>query len=159
MTHAKWPVAEVGAVARLRALAAGLSHVALAEIVIDAPFATVWGLAGDMEGGVPRFENHVRRIEVLEREGESLRLVTFGPLGVRTDFDAILQPGLCVMRARGRMLDIGMAATPEAEGRTRFAHFEGSRWLGRAGRAFFRRRVMRDLHRLDAISRDEAGST
>lgn len=152
MTAASWPVASLDSVARLRALAAGLPHVALQEIVIEAPFDAVWQVAGDMEHGVPRFEHDVRRVEILAREGERLRLVAYGRLGLHRRFDAVLRPGWCVMRAPG--VDIGMAASPEGEARTRFAHFEGSRWLGRPGRAFFRRWVTRDLRRLDSILRE-----
>jgi hypothetical protein len=51
-----------------------------------------------------------------------------------------------------RLADIGMAAAALDGGRrTRFAHFEGSRWLGRPGRPFFRRRVEGDFARLRRI--------
>ena len=156
MTDVRWPTVEIGNVARLRALAAGLPHVALEEIVIDAPFAAVWGVAGDLEHGVPRFEHDVKRVEVLERRADALRLVATGRFGLHRTFDAVLRPGWCVMSAPG--VDIGMAAVAEGEGRTRFAHYEGSRWLGRAGRALFRRWVRRDLERLAAIARSEGGS-
>jgi hypothetical protein len=49
---------------------------------------------------------------------------------------------------RSRLADIGMAAAPEGEGRTRFAHYEGSRWLGRPGRRWFARLIRRDLANL-----------
>jgi hypothetical protein len=64
--------------------------------------------------------------------------------------DAVLRPGWCVMR--GALGEIGMAAAPAGPGRTRFAHFEGSRWLGRAARPLFRRFVRRDLARLAALA-------
>jgi hypothetical protein len=52
---------------------------------------------------------------------------------------------------RSRLGDIGMAATPLGEGVTRFAHFEGSRWLGRAARPLCPRFVRQDLARLAAL--------
>jgi hypothetical protein len=62
-------------------------------------------------------------------------------------FRAVLRPGWCVMHSR--LADIGMAVAPQDGGRrTRFAHFEGSRWLGSLGRPLFRRRVREDFERL-----------
>lgn len=144
-----WPVAELDPVARLRALAAGLPHVSLRECVIEAPFAEVWGIAGDLEHGVPRIERGLERVEILNRTGQRIELVAHGPLGTRMSMQAILQPGWCVMRSR--IADVGMAATPEGAEATRFAHFEGSPLLGRAARPLFRRRIGGDLGRLAAI--------
>jgi hypothetical protein len=67
--------------------------------------------------------------------------------------DAVLRPGWCVMR--GALAEIGMAATPAGSTATRFAHFEGSRWLGRAGRPFFRRKVRADLASLARLAEAE----
>ena len=53
---------------------------------------------------------------------------------------------------RGALGEIGMAATPLDAGTTRFAHFEGSRRLGRIARPLFRRWVQRDLQRLAALA-------
>ena len=144
-----WPIAELDPVARMRALAAALPHVSLREGVIEAPFAEVWGIAGDLEHGVPRFERGVEQVQILDRGGQRIELVVHGPLGTRMSMQAILQPGWCVMRSR--IADIGMAATPEGEQATRFAHFEGSSLLGRAARPLFRSRVGGDLVRLAAI--------
>jgi hypothetical protein len=135
---------------RLRALAAGLPHVALVECVLDATPERVWSIVGDLERGVPRFEGGVRSAAIIARDGERLELVTDGVLGLRMRFRAVLRPGWCVMHSR--LADIGMAVAPEHEGRrTRLAHFEGSRWLGRPGRAYFRRRVLGDFERLRRI--------
>ncbi len=146
MTRADWPLAELDPVQRMRVLAAGLPHVALAETVIEARFDAVWAIAGDLVNGVPRFEHDVERIEILSQEHDRLELMASGPLGLRMRFDTILRPGWCVMRSR--LADIGMAAAPEGEGRTRFAHYEGSRWLGRPGRRWFARLIRRDLANL-----------
>ena len=144
-----WPVAELDPVARLRALAAALPHVSLEEGVIEAPLAQVWGVAGDLEYGVPRFEPSVERVLILDRTDERIELVAHGSLGTRVRMQAILRPGWCVMRSR--IGDIGMAATPEGASATRFAHFEGSSLLGRGARPWFRRRVRGDLGRLAAV--------
>ena len=145
-----WPRVELDPVARLRALAAGLPHVALVECVLDAPVARVWSIVGDLEHGVPRFEDGVRSARIVARTGERLEVVTQNALGVPMRFRAVLRPGWCVMHSQ--LADIGMAVAPEDGGeRTRFAHFEGSRWLGRAGRRYVRRRVLRDCERLRAL--------
>jgi hypothetical protein len=144
-----WPAAGVDPVARLRALAASLPWVSLEEAVIAAPFERVWSYIADMERGVPQFEGNVRRIEILSREGERLRVRSTSPLGLRMHLDVVLRPGWCVMR--GALGEIGMAARPEGAG-TRFAHFEGSRRLGRLARPLFRRWVRRDLERLTAVA-------
>jgi hypothetical protein len=149
MTQPNWPVAELDRVQRMLALAAGLRHVALAETVIDAPFDRVWALAGDLVGGVPRFEHNVRRVEILAQSDDRLELMTTNSLGFRMRFDALLQPGWCVMQSWAA--EIGMAAAADGPRRTRFAHFEGSRWLGCAARPFFARQVRRDLAKLTRV--------
>jgi hypothetical protein len=141
---------ELDAVARLRILAAALPHVSCEERVIQAPFERIWTLVEDLEGGVPQFEGNVNRIEILSRDGERVECVSHGPLGSSLHVHAILRPGWCVMRSR--LADIGMAAIPLGDGATRFAHFEGSRWLGRAGRPLFRRFVHQDLARLARLT-------
>ena len=147
---ASWPAAGLDPVARLRALAASMPWVSLEEIVIAAPFERVWSYIEDMERGVPQFEGNVRRIEILSREGDRLRLRSTDPLGFRMRLDAVLRPGWCVMR--GALGELGMAAAPVGPAATRFAHFEGSRRLGRLARPLFRRFVRRDLARLAALA-------
>jgi hypothetical protein len=71
--------------------------------------------------------------------------------------DAVLRPGWCVMR--GAFGEIGMAAAPAGPGATRFAHFEGSRWLRRAARPLFRHFVQRDLARLAALATSDGKGT
>jgi len=146
VTPRRWPVAELDPVQRLRALAAGMPYVTLRERLIEAPFDTVWAVAGDLVNGVPRFEHDVRRIEILAQEGERLRILASAGRLRRMRFDVVLRPGWCVMRSR--LADIGMAAAPAGAGRTRFAHYEGSRWLGRPARGLFARFVERDLAKL-----------
>ena len=150
MNATAWPMVELDPVARLHALAAAMPWVSLEECVIEAPFARVWAYIEDMEGGVPQFEGNVRRIEILARDGERLALRSFTPGGFPMRLDAVLRPGWCVMR--GAFGEIGMAATPVGPTATRFAHFEGSRWLGRLARPLFRSFVRRDLARLAALA-------
>jgi hypothetical protein len=146
-----WPNVEIDSVMRLRALAAGLPHVALLERVFDAPVEAVWGIVGDLEGGVPRFEGGVSAIEILRRDGEEIELMSRNTLGISIRFRAVLRPGWCVMHARAA--DIGMAAVATRDGRTLFAHFEGSRWLGRLGKPLFRHNVRSDFARLEHLLR------
>jgi len=146
-----WPSATLDPVARLRALAAGLPNAAYAERVIEAPFDAVWAVFGDLERGVPRFEWSVRSLAITRRDGEALELEASGVLGPRGKFRAIWRPGWCVMRDNAGIGQIGMAAAPQGEHRTRVAHFEGSRWLGRLLRPFLQRRVEADLARLAAL--------
>jgi hypothetical protein len=110
-------------VARLRALAAGLPNAAYAERVIEAPFDAVWAVFGDLEGGVPRFEWSVRSLAITRRDGEALELESSGVLGRRRKSRAIWRPGWCVMSDHAGIGQIGMAAAPEGERRTRVAHF------------------------------------
>jgi hypothetical protein len=150
MSAQRWPGVEIDPVTRLHALAAAMPWVSLEERVIRAPFARVWSYIEDLERGVPQFEGNVRRIEIVAREGERLRLRSYAPGGLGMDLEAILRPGWCVMR--GALGEIGMAATPLDATATRFAHFEGSRRLGRIARPLFRSFVRRDLRRLAALA-------
>jgi hypothetical protein len=145
-----WPRVEIDPVAQLRALSAALPHTVLGERVIDAPFDRVWSLVGDMEHGVPRYEEGIERVEIIARHGEQLELITHGRFGVHLSLDAVLRDGWCVMHSR--LADIGMAAAPAADGsRTHFAHYEGSRLLGRIAHGFFRRKIDGDLDRIAAL--------
>jgi hypothetical protein len=152
-----WPAVELDPVARLRALASSMPWVSLEEAVIAAPFARVWSFIDDMERGVPQFERNVRRIEILSRDGDRLALRSFGPGGLSMRLDAVLRPGWCVMR--GALGELGMAAAPAGPGATRFAHFEGSRRLGRVARPLFRYFVRRDLARLAALATSDGKGT
>jgi hypothetical protein len=124
-----WPVAELDPVRRLRVLAAQLRGAGLVEQVIAAPFDAVWGVATDFEN-VPRFDPVLRRVRIVERDGERLRLVVVTSVGLRSAVDVELQPGWCWMRGRSDSLVVGMAAVPVDAGRTHYAHVEGSRFPG-----------------------------
>jgi hypothetical protein len=91
----------------------------------------------------------VRSARILARDGERLVLETRHPLGPRARFDVLLRPGLCVMRAR--FADVGMAAAALPDGRTRLAHYEGSRPLGRLAWPLLRRNICADFEALRAL--------
>lgn len=146
MDHYAWPVAELDPVVRMRALAAGLPHVACDESVFDVPFERLWSFVTDFEATTALFEGGVSGARILERTGERLQLEARGPIGGWTPFDVVLRPGWCLMRSRS--VEVGMAARPEADGRTRFVHFEGSARIGRFGRPLFAWNIRQDFRRL-----------
>ena len=142
-----WPVADLDPVQRLRALAAGLPHVAIEEAVIAAPVERVWGFWGDLERSTPLVELGVKELRIVGREGDLLELAVRGALGLEMTMHAELRFGWCVMQSRNTQ--IGMAAAPEGDGtRTRLAHFEGSALLGRLARPYFRWNIRGDLRRI-----------
>jgi hypothetical protein len=142
-----WPEAELNSVQRLRILAAGLPHVALAESVIEAPIERVWGLTGDLIEGAPQFELGVHSARVVREQEDRLELDVRTVLGVRLTYDVELRFGWCLMESR--YSQIGMAAIEEEAGRsTRFAHFEGSPLLGRLGLPLFRWNIAGDMKRI-----------
>lgn len=127
-----WPETELNSVQRLRILAAGLPHVALVEAVIEAPIEKVRGLTGDLVNGTPQLELGVHSARIVSEDGDHLELAVRTVLGVSFDYRVELRFGWCLMQSR--YSQIGMAAVEEEPGRTtRFAHFEGSKLLGRLG--------------------------
>jgi len=145
-----WPEAELDPVRRLRILAAGLPHVALAEWVIEAPIEKVWGLTGDLVNGTPQFEIGVRSVRVVREAEERLEVAVRTSFGARLNYDVELRFGFCLMQSP--LSDIGMAAIEEEAGiSTRFAHFEGSKLLGRFGRPLFRWNIAGDKKRIARI--------
>ena len=145
-----WPEAVLDPVERMRALAAGLPHVAANETVFDVPFERLWSFISDFENNTAQFEGTVGRARILERNGERLVLEARGPvLGPWMRFDVVLRPGWCLMRTR--IGEIGMAARKETEGTSRFFHFEGSAVLGRIVRPFFRWNIRQDFRRLRGL--------
>lgn len=144
-----WPEVELDPVARLRVLAAALPHVCLVESVLDAPFEAVWAVAGDLEGA-PSFETLVGEVRILERNGPELQIASrVGPARFR--LGARLEEGFCLMHGNG--LDVGMAARPEGGGRTRFAHYEGIRSLGRLAHPWLRWTLPRELRTIEKLAR------
>lgn len=144
-----WPSVTLDPVDRMRALAAGLPHVASNETLFDVPYETFWSFIADLEQNTPRFEAAVRRLDIVHREGDSMRIESQTPVGFRLRFDVVLRPGFCLMRSKTG--DIGMAARPEPHDRTRFFHFEGSRGLGRLLRPYFAWNIRQDFRKLRRI--------
>ena len=144
-----WPVATLDPVSKMRALAIALPHCAVRETVLDAEFDRVWDLLVDFEHGTPRYEGLVREVEILERTETNLRIKSRMISGFWIEAEVVLEPGWCLMRSR--MGEIGMAARPEGESRTRFIHFEGSRPFGRILRPFFDWNIRGDFRRLEAL--------
>lgn len=148
-----WPEANLDAVRRLHALAAGIPGAALLETVIPAPFAAVWNLAADLERAVPESEWHVRSLRITRRDGDRVEALVVGLAGARDRFVGVLRPGWCLLQ--GRLLWIGMAATSEARG-TRIALAAGLRVPGAVAlMPLVRRGVARSLRRLAERVADE----
>lgn len=127
---APWPTASLAPRARLRALAAGLPGAVVQETVVDAPFDAVWGFIADLERSVPTFDDDVRALRIVERDGTRLaaRAASSWRVGrVPLSFAVDLEPGWCWMVARPHLYVVAMAAEPDPDdpGRTRYAHMEG----------------------------------
>ncbi|HIK84125.1 MAG TPA: hypothetical protein EYG08_03345 [Myxococcales bacterium] len=118
------------------------------------PSNSFWRFIEDLKTNTPRIEAAVSRLEILDRNGDRLRLKSRSPLGFWDEFNVILRPGFCVMQ--GRSGQIGMAARPEGESKTRYFHFEGVRLLGRFGRPFFVWRIRQDFRRLRKLLGESA---
>jgi hypothetical protein len=123
MSAPTWPMAEFDVIRRLRVLAAAVPGAVLAETTLDLPFGTVWAVAADLEGELPRYLPDVRSMRVTRRDGEHLEAAARGYLGLRARFDIVLRPGWCVMRSR--FLFGAMAAVPDGEG-TLFGFLTGA---------------------------------
>jgi hypothetical protein len=127
VTEDTWPVAELGQLARLRVLAAGLPGVWLEERTLAAPLNHVWGFVSDLERATPAYDEDVASIRIRRRDGDRLRVVaraTWRGAFLPAVFDVELRPGWCWMVSRPRLYLIGMAAEPDG-GRTRFGLLEG----------------------------------
>jgi hypothetical protein len=146
-----WPVATLTPLARARALAAGIPGAGYLETVFDVPYEEAWPRLSDIERSVPAADRAVRRITIEQRRrlddgAEELRMVTTSPFGVSTAFTARMEDGFGLMRAKGRVYVVVMAAEPTDDGRTRFGQLEAvpRRW-GRILRWLMRFAVADDL--------------
>jgi len=70
-----WPTSELDPVRRMRILAAALPRAAFRERVLDAAFADVWGIAGDLVRGTPQWKKDVTGLAIVGQEGELLDVV------------------------------------------------------------------------------------
>ena len=141
-----WPTTTLDPVAKMRALAAGLTNAAIDETVFDVPFDRLWPFIEDLENNTPRFEGTVNRLRILDRHGEQIRLEARTPIGLWVEFDCVLRSGWCIMRSSSGQ--VGMAAHPESPTQTRFIHFESSSLFGRLARPFFAWNIRQDFRRL-----------
>lgn len=162
-----WPTAELDPIARMRALAAAMPHVATDETVFDVDFDRFWGFIAELDRSAPAFEATVARARIVSRasdaeralppaqRSERLVLEARSPLaGPWIRFDVVLRPGWCLMHSR--FGEVGMAAAPESAERTRFFHFEGSALLGRLVRPLFAWNIRQDFRKLGARFANEA---
>jgi RNA polymerase sigma-70 factor (ECF subfamily) len=139
-----WPVADLDAVRRLEVLAAALPGAFFAESVVDAPFETVWAVAADLEGELPRLLRNVRSARIVRSEGDRVIADITGKFLLRDTFDVVLRPGWCIMQST-RVVG-GMAAVSDGDG-TRFAFLGALRGPGTRVTAPLLRRVGRPLGR------------
>ncbi len=140
---------------RLRILAAALPDTAIVERLLDAPYDAVWAIAGDLEGGVQRFEGSVTHAKITARHGERLALLSYGRFGPAIRFEVLLRPGWCWMQSR--LLIVGMAALREDD-QTRFAHLEGTRLPGgRLVRPLIRRKMRHELDIIEQLAQAPCG--
>ena len=145
-----WPASELDPVRRMRILVAAIPRAAFRERLLDAPFADVWGVAGNLERGTPQWKKDVTGVAMLQQEDELLDVVIRSYLGVSLRLRAILRPGWCVMQ--GRLLTVGMAATAEGE-RTRFAHFAALSFPGSGAlRPLLRHRIHHEFETLERLA-------
>jgi hypothetical protein len=144
-----WPTVELDPIAKMKAIAAALPHVAADEASFETPFERFWAYLVDFERNTARIEGTVRDTRILERHGDRLRLEARSIIGRWDEFDVVLREGWCLMQSASGQ--IGMAARPEGPTRTRYYHFEGSPTLGRFARPFFAWNVRQDFKRLKRL--------
>src|SRR3954453_18143192 len=105
-----WPTVELDRVAQLRVLSRVLRGVAFEERTLAAPFDAVWDFVSDLPTSVPQFDRDVASIEILERHGDQLKIVSRPPLvPIPVTFDVELREGWCWMVSRPQFYVVGMA--------------------------------------------------
>ena len=143
---------------RLRVLAAALPGLQLEERALDHPFESVWGVVGDIERNVPRFDREVTDVRILGRAGAHLDVMTRTRAGLRVRFDVELHTGFMWMAASHRRYVVGMGAVALDGGRTLLAHLEGvPRKAGGMLARPLARHVAADLDGVERLLRDDAG--
>ena len=156
MSGVEWPAATLDPIRRARVLAAAVPG-GFTEVVLDVPYERAWAWLSDLEHSVPAFDRRVDRLRITARrpardgDAEDLSFVaTRRRLSLL--FTARLEDGWCVMRARGRMFLVVMAAVPDGAGRTRYAQLEAMpRAGGRLLRGHFGRDVQHDVKEIGAL--------
>ena len=156
MNEDQWPVATLDPIRRARILAAAVPG-GFAEVVLDVPYERAWAWLTDLEHSVPAFDRRVDRLRITARRpardggAEDLSFVAT-KRRLSLPFTARLEAGWCVMRARGQIFVVVMAAIPDGPGRTRYAQLEGmplpgGRWL----QGHFDRDVRHDVKEIRAL--------
>ncbi|WP_147916027.1 hypothetical protein [Ruania zhangjianzhongii] len=125
-----WPSTSLDPVQRLHTVAAGVPGAAVTERVVAAEFDSVWSTLTDFPGGFTQVQPDMRRVQVLSRDGDRVRLLASSRRGMRALLVGIERPGWCWLQSR--FLIIAMAATPHSSGGTRVALTGGVRVPGRA---------------------------
>ena len=145
-----WPTTGLDPVRRLHVLAAGISGAHVTEAYVDAPFARVWSLLGDLEGGFGQVVPDMERLRVTGRHGERVEARVISKYGPRARLRGVQRPGWCWLQSR--FLLIGVAAAPEGTG-TRVAFTGGVRVPSRAALVpvGVRREGARSVERLAAL--------
>ena len=150
-----WPTATLSNVQRMRVLAAAIPNAQIAESVLHAPFDQVWTWFSDLERSVPAFDGQVRRLRVLEHDGDQLRIKTWQGPGalLPMPLDVLLEPdGWCLMTAPARLYVVGMCADPVGDDRTHVAVLEAIPLrIGRVARRFLHHHVTGDARRLAKV--------
>lgn len=144
-----WPNAQLDPVEKMRILAAGLPHVAIAETVFETDFDRFWDFIANLEHSTPLYEGAVSRLRVLDRDEDRLRIESSLIPGLWTESKMVLRRGWCLMSSRWG--NVGMAARAEGPGRTRFVHFEGVQHFRRLLRPLLRRNIEGDFKRLRSL--------
>jgi hypothetical protein len=148
-----WPVAELDQIARLKVLAAAMPNAGVGEVVLDLPVEDVWSWLMDFEHTTHKFDTEVRKVRVRRRTDRGVKIWAWARLTpIPLGFDVTIEPGFCLMRGAGRLFVVVMAAVPDGEGGTRYAHAEavprrGLGWL----RPMLQRVVDSDLRRLRRV--------
>lgn len=125
MTETSWPVADFDPIRRLRVLAAATPGATIQEQLLAAPLDTVWAVAAELEGELPKWLFADIASVRTRAAGDDRWVVDMrGRTGLRARFDVVLRPGWCLMQSR--FLIGGMAAATEGDG-TRFAFLGGMR--------------------------------
>jgi hypothetical protein len=147
MNEDRWPTAALDPIRRARILAAAMPG-GFAEVVLDVPYERAWAWLTDLEHSVPAFDRRVDRLRITGRrpagEGgaEDLSFIATRHR-VSLPFTARLEDGWCVMRARGRLFVVVMAAVADGAERTRYAQLEA---MPLPGGRLLQRRFSRDVH-------------
>jgi hypothetical protein len=156
MNEDRWPAATLDPIRRARILAAAVPG-GFAEVVLDVPYERAWAWLTDLERSVPAFDRRVDRLRITARRpardgvAEDLSFVATRHR-LSLPFTARLEDGWCVMRARGQLFVVVMAAMPDGAARTRYAQLEAMpRPGGRLLKRHFGRDVQHDVKGIRAL--------